>query len=188
MRVAISRRHITRVVAALLAACVLAFCHRAHAQTVPAGAYPDGGYGVFECLGATPANLTALNADGCAPPLGLISVVDSTALNDNAYVAVCVADPTCSVTNQTYVPLSAIGSMDGVQVQNADLSAYQYITGSQFLAQTSPAGGVSQGAQFDISALDLTQAGEAFAAGFVIVGMCWALGKAVGMIVSIVKR
>jgi sugar/nucleoside kinase (ribokinase family) len=41
---------------------------------------------------------------------------------------------------------------------------------------------------FDISQLDTTQAGQAFAAAFVIVGMCWALGKAVGMILQVIRR
>lgn len=41
---------------------------------------------------------------------------------------------------------------------------------------------------FDISQLDTTQAGEAFAAGFVIVGTCWAIGKAVGLVLSVIKR
>lgn len=41
---------------------------------------------------------------------------------------------------------------------------------------------------FDVSQLDYAQAGEAFAAGFVIVGMCWSLGKAVGSILSIIRR
>lgn len=41
---------------------------------------------------------------------------------------------------------------------------------------------------FDISQLDTTQAGEAFAAGFVIVGTCWAIGKAVGLIMRVVGR
>jgi hypothetical protein len=41
---------------------------------------------------------------------------------------------------------------------------------------------------FDISQLDTTQAGEAFAAAFVIVGTCWAIGKAVGLILQVIKR
>jgi hypothetical protein len=41
---------------------------------------------------------------------------------------------------------------------------------------------------FDVSQLDYGQAGSAFAAGFVIVGMCWALGKAVGAILAVIKR
>lgn len=41
---------------------------------------------------------------------------------------------------------------------------------------------------FDVSQLDYGQAGEAFAAGFVIVGMCWALGKAVGAIMDAVRK
>lgn len=41
---------------------------------------------------------------------------------------------------------------------------------------------------FDVSQLDYSQAGEAFAAAFVIVGSCWALGKAVGMILSVIRR
>jgi hypothetical protein len=41
---------------------------------------------------------------------------------------------------------------------------------------------------FDISQLDTTQAGEAFAAAFVIVGTCWAIGKAVGLILGVIKR
>jgi hypothetical protein len=40
---------------------------------------------------------------------------------------------------------------------------------------------------FDVSQLDYGQAGSAFAAGFVIVGMCWALGKAVGLIMSVLR-
>lgn len=39
---------------------------------------------------------------------------------------------------------------------------------------------------FDVSQLDYGQAGEAFAAGFVIVAMCWALGKAVKAIMSVI--
>ena len=41
---------------------------------------------------------------------------------------------------------------------------------------------------FDVSQLDTTQAGEAFAAGFVIVGSCWAIGRAVGLILSVIRR
>lgn len=41
---------------------------------------------------------------------------------------------------------------------------------------------------FDISQLDTGEAGEAFAAGFVIVGTCWAIGKAVGLFLSVVRR
>lgn len=41
---------------------------------------------------------------------------------------------------------------------------------------------------FDVSQLDTVQAGEAFAAGFVIVGTCWAIGKAVGLILSVIRR
>ena len=46
----------------------------------------------------------------------------------------------------------------------------------------------SQNSSFDISQLDTVQFGEAFAAAFVIVGMCWALGKAVGMILEMIRR
>jgi hypothetical protein len=41
---------------------------------------------------------------------------------------------------------------------------------------------------FDITSLDTVQAGEAFAAGFVIIGTCWAIGKAIGLILSVVRR
>jgi hypothetical protein len=41
---------------------------------------------------------------------------------------------------------------------------------------------------FDISQLDTAQAGEAFAAAFVIVGTCWAIGKAVGLILQQIRR
>jgi hypothetical protein len=41
---------------------------------------------------------------------------------------------------------------------------------------------------FDISQLDTTQVAGAFAAGFVLVGMFWALGKAVGMLMGMVRR
>ena len=41
---------------------------------------------------------------------------------------------------------------------------------------------------FDISQLDTAQAGEAFAAAFVIVGTCWAIGKAVGLVLSVVRH
>jgi hypothetical protein len=41
---------------------------------------------------------------------------------------------------------------------------------------------------FDVSQLDYGQAGSAFAAGFVIVGMCWALGRAVGAILDAVRK
>ena len=40
---------------------------------------------------------------------------------------------------------------------------------------------------FSVAQLDTTQSGEAFAAGFVIVGMCWALGRAVKLIMSVVR-
>ena len=41
---------------------------------------------------------------------------------------------------------------------------------------------------FDVSQLDYGQAGEAFAAAFVIAGTCWAIGKAVGLVLSVIKR
>jgi|HubBroStandDraft_1064217.scaffolds.fasta_scaffold394603_2 hypothetical protein len=41
---------------------------------------------------------------------------------------------------------------------------------------------------FDITQLDLTQAGESFAAAVVIVGTMWAIGKAVSLILSVVRR
>ena len=41
---------------------------------------------------------------------------------------------------------------------------------------------------FSVSELDYGEAGQAFAAGFVIVGMCWALGQAIGAIIKPVKR
>lgn len=40
---------------------------------------------------------------------------------------------------------------------------------------------------FDVSQLDFGQAGHAFAAGFVMVGMCWMLGRAVGMVLKAVS-
>lgn len=41
---------------------------------------------------------------------------------------------------------------------------------------------------FDVSQLDYGEAGQAFAAGFVMVGMCWGLGVAVGAIMKVIKR
>lgn len=41
---------------------------------------------------------------------------------------------------------------------------------------------------FDFTAFDTSGAGEAFAAGFVLVGSCWAIGKAVGLILSVIRR
>lgn len=41
---------------------------------------------------------------------------------------------------------------------------------------------------FDVSQLDTSQAASAFAAGFVIVGTCWAIGKAVGLVLSVIRR
>lgn len=41
---------------------------------------------------------------------------------------------------------------------------------------------------FDVSQLDYGECGQAFAAAFVIVGMCWGLGKAVGTILRMVGR
>lgn len=41
---------------------------------------------------------------------------------------------------------------------------------------------------FDVSQLDTVQAGEAFAAGFVLVGTCALIGKAVGSILAVIKR
>lgn len=41
---------------------------------------------------------------------------------------------------------------------------------------------------FDLSQLDTTQITYAFSAGFLMVGMFWALGKAVGMLMGMVKR
>ena len=41
---------------------------------------------------------------------------------------------------------------------------------------------------FDVSQLDTVSAASAFAAGFVIVGTCWCIGKAVGMILSVIRR
>lgn len=42
--------------------------------------------------------------------------------------------------------------------------------------------------QFDVSQLDTMQAGEAFAAGFVIVGTCWAIGRAVRAVLEVIRR
>lgn len=41
---------------------------------------------------------------------------------------------------------------------------------------------------FDVSQLDTVQAGEAFAAGFVMVASCALLGIAVGAILNVVRR
>lgn len=41
---------------------------------------------------------------------------------------------------------------------------------------------------FSVSQLDTTEAEQAFAAGFVLVGMSWGLGKAVGLILEVVRR
>ncbi len=41
---------------------------------------------------------------------------------------------------------------------------------------------------FDVSQLDYGEAGQAFAAGFVLVGMCWGLGMAVGAIMRTIRR
>lgn len=46
----------------------------------------------------------------------------------------------------------------------------------------------SPGSAFDISELDFGAAASAFAASFVLVGMCWALGKGVGLVVGLVRR
>lgn len=41
---------------------------------------------------------------------------------------------------------------------------------------------------FDITQLDYTQAGEAFAAAVVIVGTMWAIGKGARLIMDVVRR
>ena len=41
---------------------------------------------------------------------------------------------------------------------------------------------------FSVANLDYGQAGDAFAAGFVIVAMCWALGKVIGAIFDVIRR
>ena len=41
---------------------------------------------------------------------------------------------------------------------------------------------------FDVSQLDYGQAEEAFAAAFVIVGTCWAIGKAVALVFDAIRK
>lgn len=41
---------------------------------------------------------------------------------------------------------------------------------------------------FDVSQLDTTQVCDSFAAGFLLVGMFWALGRSIRMILSVVRR
>jgi len=41
---------------------------------------------------------------------------------------------------------------------------------------------------FDFSTFDTASASAAFAAGFVIVGTLWAIGKAVGLLLGVVRR
>ena len=41
---------------------------------------------------------------------------------------------------------------------------------------------------FDVSQLDYGQAEEAFAAAFVIVGTCWAIGKAVSLVFDAIRK
>lgn len=40
---------------------------------------------------------------------------------------------------------------------------------------------------FDVSQLDYGQAGQAFAAAFVIMGTCWAIGKGVGLLMRALR-
>lgn len=42
--------------------------------------------------------------------------------------------------------------------------------------------------EWEISDLDVGQAGAAFGAAFVLVGMFWALGKGVGLVVNSIRR
>lgn len=41
---------------------------------------------------------------------------------------------------------------------------------------------------FDLATLDTELAAQAFTAAFVIVGTCWAIGKGVGLLLSVVRR
>lgn len=68
-------------------------------------------------------------------------------------------------------------SVDLTSLVCTDVPASAYVFG---------VGGLSP--PFDVSQLDAAQVEYAFAAGFLLVGMFWALGRAVSMVMSMVRR
>lgn len=178
MRTVVTRKNVCRAAAVLLCLCVLAFCSpkHAHAQTVTRD--PAGNYMVRVCAAAG-----VQGVGGSCDPFGW-SVVDSSFLSTGAWVMDFPGDPTCMAVSEVFEPFSLVSGGDGVQVVDYASQNAGCVIASSVVVGTGPGWSPA----FDISQLDGAQAGEAFAAGFVIVGMCWALGRAVGMIVSVVKR
>jgi hypothetical protein len=150
-----------------------------------------------------PANSCPMGADGGtgATPTGpqccsyLEFWAGSTDLSSSAFVATAPDQSTCVSVGglgSGPVQVSSVGSGQFVCGISFDPASGSY-SGDGFVFSsltfgTGGSGGGGGGSAFDISQLDTVQAGEAFAAAFVIVGMCWALGKAVGAVLDVVRR
>ena len=140
------------------------------------------------CPGLVPSGAVSPSAFGfptvaqfCTNWYGYLSPGDVSAF---AYVAVSSSDANCG------------NSATWAWQQVAQLAPGEYVCASDFvsggddssLASNWTFGNQGYTVPFDISQIDTVQAGEAFAAAFVIVGMVWALGKAVGALLEVIRR
>jgi len=132
---------------------------------------------VLTCGNAVPeSSCTALTGGHDVGPVPVLSSALS-ALSWGRFTT----DSSCG-SGLSYKPVYQATSADYVGLYWSD-GSFSCVPAS---AVTYGVGGLTP--PFDLSQIDTVAAEQSFAAGFVLVGMFWALGKAISAILSVVRR